>query len=133
MSLELSRVASDYIGVPFVEHGRTPEGWDCYGLVYYLSRRYLHLNVPSYSLSYTDCDHADDAFAEHVGEWHGVQLADMQPGDVVVLNVEGLPTHCGLLLGDAGMLHCMHGRDTVRERIDSWHWSHRIAGAYRWT
>ncbi|HVQ51042.1 MAG TPA: NlpC/P60 family protein [Mycobacterium sp.] len=122
-----------YVGVPYLEHGRTPAGWDCYGLVYYLSRRYLHHAVPSYSLSYTDANSADDAFAEHVPEWQRLTVGEAEPGDVLVLNCIGLPVHCALVVGAGTMLHCMRGRATVLERFTSAAWSRRIEGAYRWT
>lgn len=133
MNLELSRACSDYVGVPYVDHGRTPAGWDCYGLVYYLSRRYLHHGVPSYSLAYTNPDSANDAFAEHCPEWHRVEVAAVDLGDVLVLNLQGLPIHCGLVIDEDTMLHCMRGRETVIERFTSPAWRRRIEGAYRWT
>lgn len=125
--------AFDYVGVPYLEHGRTPARWDCYGLVYYLSRRYLHHNVPSYLLSYVDAESADGAFIEHLGEWQRVELPAVELGDVLVLTVVGQPTHCGLVVSDDAMLHCMRARDTVLERFASPAWARRIEGAYRWT
>jgi cell wall-associated NlpC family hydrolase len=132
MNPGLSPVVSKYVGVPYVEHGRTPAGWDCYGLVYYVSRKHFHYNVPSYLLSYASADTAQDAFAEHVGEWRSIPMDESQPGDVVILYVAGLPIHCGLLVGDGLMLHCMRGRQTCLERVDSLQWNRRIEGAHRW-
>ena len=76
---------------------------------------------------------AHGAFIEHAAEWRRIERDQLEPGDVLVLKVLGLPIHCGLVLGAETMLHCMRGRDTVKEQFTSFAWARRIEGAYRWT
>lgn len=46
--------ASDYIGLPFADHGRTREGADCWGLVRLVYAEVFNLALPSYASTYTD-------------------------------------------------------------------------------
>lgn len=41
-----------YIGIPFKEHGRDINGWDCYGLIYYILKKEFNINIPSYVDNY---------------------------------------------------------------------------------
>ena len=136
MSLAPSPAFSEYVGVPYVDHGRSPEGWDCYGLVYYISRHVLGLPVPSYLNAYPDaedCPHVRSAIEYHAKEWREVQRGEIAQGDTLVFNICGMPIHCGLAFSRELMLHCLAGHETVFDRIDGARWRSRIAGVYRWT
>jgi len=118
-----------------VDHGRGPDGWDCYGLVYYLNNFILRRPVPSYFDAYpsaVDESHVQSAILYHSREWVEVELADIQRGDTLVFNVMGLPIHCGLAMNSTQMLHCLTGRETVVESFRAPTWNKRIAGVYRW-
>lgn len=126
---------SKYVGVPYVDRGRGPDGWDCYGLVYYVNNFHLGRPVPSYWLSYpsaTDDDHVQSAIAYHCREWVEVERGDIAVGDTLVFNLHGLPVHCGIVYDAGRMLHCLAGRETVLERFDSYAWTKRLQGVFRW-
>lgn len=135
MSHAHSQAFSKYVGVPYIDHGRGPEGWDCYGLVYYLNNFVMRRPVPSYFDSYPsalDDDHVVSAIAYHCREWTEVPREQIATGDTLVFNITGLPVHCGLVFDAGRMIHCLKGHETVIESFDSYAWNKRIAGVYRW-
>jgi cell wall-associated NlpC family hydrolase len=124
-----------YIGIPWVDMGRTFDGWDCYGLVYCVSRHDLGLIVPSYVLGYTSSMHDEsvcEALRFYSQEWANVTGEQREVGDVLVFNLGGIPVHCGLVVEPGLMLHCLKGRETVLEQYSTAAWRSRIEGVYRW-
>ncbi len=127
---------SKYVGVPYVDHGRGPDGWDCYGLYYYVSREHYGVEVPAYSTAYptSDSQYRDAAVSAAIrakaGAWQ--RVAEPVPGDGIVFNLAGQPLHCGIVIGDGIMLHCLRGRGTAIEEFRTASWVKRIEGYYRW-
>jgi cell wall-associated NlpC family hydrolase len=135
MSRALFRDVSDYVGVPYLDHGRTPAGWDCYGLVYWLNSERLGRAVPSYSGRYSDAERVTEVSSllrDEMRAWRAVARDALEPGDTLVFTLGGEPLHCGLALDGAVMLHCLRGRNTVREPFDGMAWARRLVGVYRW-
>lgn len=124
--------AARYVGAPFHERGRDPEGWDCWGLVHYVLREQFGIDVPSYADEYhavaerTAIAAAIDKFG---AGWTRVDAP--AAGDVALFRVLGLPLHVGLVVDPPLMLHCQKGVDTVLERYDTSIWSNRLLGIYR--
>jgi len=122
-----------FIGVPYVSGGRDPGGWDCWGVVHYVSRHVFDRELPSYA-DYNDASERDEVGPifqrEALVDW--LPVSEEQPGDVVVFRILGLPTHCGLVIDPPLMLHCLKGRATVLESYRALLWRNRIEGFYRW-
>jgi cell wall-associated NlpC family hydrolase len=121
--------------VPYRDKGRSPSGWDCWGLIYYLSRNYFGHNVPSYLDCYESAQAEDSvtrAIRINSKDWRNVDAEQEVPGDVVILKLAGHPIHAGLVVEPGWMLHCMEGRGTVRECYLSNAWRNRIEGIFRW-
>jgi cell wall-associated NlpC family hydrolase len=136
MSQEPSKVYSKYVGVPYLDKGRTPDGWDCYGLYVFLLNEIFGLKVNPYNEIYTTAD-ADleviAAIATQKRHWQRIELQDAQEGDGIVFNLAGHPLHCGYIIERGVMLHALKGRNTCIERYDTSGWNRRIEGIYRWT
>ena len=123
---------NDYIGIPYAARGRTRAGLDCWGLVCLVYREQFGIELPAIDAEYDPAD--GNAVARLVGgplsdDWH--EVADPQPGDVVLCRVLGYPSHIGIVLDACHMLHARERHQVVVERIDSGGWKHRIAGFYR--
>tara|TARA_Y100000310_G_scaffold105788_1_gene104326 strand:+ start:586 stop:993 length:408 start_codon:yes stop_codon:yes gene_type:complete len=126
---------NQYVGVPYVEHGRSTAGWDCWGLLCAVYRDQLQIELPSYSTRYTDTiDNIDSAgiggaFAEEVADWQVVE----EPAvfDAVWCRMVGIECHVGVYVGSGIMLHALSGCDTCLVRIDMTGWRRRVQRCYR--
>jgi cell wall-associated NlpC family hydrolase len=111
-------------------------GWDCFGLVrYILQKEFGLVDIPSYSLAYSDAsdhDSAYGAFDYHKREWMPIDRGSEKCGDVVVLSIHSHPIHCGLVVEPDIMLHCLAGHETALEHYLGLKWKNRIEGFYRW-
>ena len=128
--------ASRYVGIPFKDHGRGPDGVDCWGLVRMVYRNHLDVDLPEYAGDYVSAHEAREVAALVAGErlgWTPVPIGRERPMDVVLLRVMGHPTHVGVVVEPGVFLHCLRGMDTVLESYRSAAWRKRLEGFYRWT
>lgn len=118
---ELASHALGYLGVRYRYGGSSPEsGFDCSGLVGYVSRQVLGLNLPR---------RAEEI--SQVGEQIG--LDDLEPGDLVFYNtLRRKFSHVGIYLGDGRFVHSPSAGGKVRiENMSMSYWKHRFNGARR--
>lgn len=124
---------SNYIGKPYID-----KQYDCYGLIrdVYLNELLIELNP--YGFLYASSGNTEesaDAIKEVTQNDHGwvkVGKDDLQQFDVILFSVLGFVSHVGLYINDGLFLHCMKGRHTAIERLDSDQWANRYYGAVRW-
>lgn len=128
--------ATDYIGLPFADHGRTRDGVDCWGLVRLILAEQFGIIVPSYDGTYrhtTDRGDLDHLISrERAFAWSEVHPGTERAGDVVLLRCLGAACHVGLVLAAGVMIHAEVGLNTVLDRYDSTRWQARVIGIYRW-
>ncbi|WP_299454971.1 C40 family peptidase [uncultured Pigmentiphaga sp.] len=118
---DLAVYALNYLGVPYRRGGASPEdGFDCSGLVSYVSRAVLGLHLPR---------RAEEM--SRVGE--PVKLSELQPGDLVFYNtLRRKFSHVGIYLGEGRFVHSPASGGVVRvERMDIAYWKKRFNGARR--
>ncbi len=119
--------ASQYVGTPFVEHGRDPaKGWDCWGLLCFVYREHLGIELPDFDGDYENTDDVAAIaalFDRGLSDWTDVPESEVLPFDGVLVLMLGRPSHCAVALGDGRMLHALHGSDTTILRLRShlWH------------
>jgi cell wall-associated NlpC family hydrolase len=121
------------IGIPYKFHGRTKDGVDCLGIVQLFYRKFFNISIPEYLYSHANenesCETTITA-GQFDGNWKPV--TDLQYGDMLVFRIKGRPTHVGVYLGNNEFLHCLAGRMSCIERLDSLTWRNRLVGAHRW-
>ena len=126
--------AGQYIGLPFVEHGRSIYGLDCWGLVRLVMFEKFNLVLPDYSKEYSNTYSKSEISAlikrENV-KWHEIHAGKEKLGDIIVLRMRGEPMHIGLVLGDSRMLHIERHVNSAIEPYNNNRWKDRIVGFYR--
>lgn len=118
---ELAAYALNYLGVRYRLGGSSPEaGFDCSGLVTYVSREVLGLQLPR---------RAEEI--SRVGD--PIDIGDLQPGDLVFYNtLRRKFSHVGIYLGDGRFVHSPSSGGVVRvESMDMAYWKKRFNGARR--
>lgn len=125
-----------YIGIPFLDRGRSFEGLDCWGLVRLFYLEELGIELPSYADEYQGTtEYAKLSELVHRGKndgnWNAVSTGDEQPGDVILLRVAGSETHIGVVLGNGMMLHAERKTGVIAETYRGLLWRSRVSGFTR--
>lgn len=118
---ELAAQALDYLGVRYRMGGSSPDtGFDCSGLVAYVTRQVLGLNLPRRSEEMS-----------RIGQT--IEQSELQPGDLVFYNtLRRKFSHVGIYLGDGRFVHSPSSGGVVRvENMDMSYWKNRFNGARR--
>lgn len=114
--------AKKYIGRPYEENG-------CYKFVREILENEFNVFPPNYQIEDAN---KSGAFAHGLTDDCWFAVATPRCGDVVLLKLNGLPLHCGLVVEPGRMLHVMcDGSCSCVERYDSPRWANRVAGFYR--
>ena len=133
--------ARQFLGVPFAHQGRSRAGLDCLGLLLVTAQAAeitfegmatAQLAVPNYGVR------PDTAMLRQQLDRFLVPIAKetRAPGDIVLLQVQGLPQHLAMLsdyplAGELGMIHAYApARKVVEHRYDE-AWQRNTVGCYR--
>jgi len=124
------------IGTPYLDHGRTREGVDCYGHVF-LEYQEAGIDLPSFSSQYPDPLSKDretiaGLICGNILLFNEVHEEDAEPLDVILFKVFGVPSHVAIFDKPNWMRNVDTNAGVVRERYDSPRWGSRIVGFYRY-
>jgi cell wall-associated NlpC family hydrolase len=98
------RWCEKYVGLPFVDHGRTMDGVDCWGLVRIVMKNERNIDLPSYGeISATELLTVTKTISTEANRepWHTVKKP--QTFDVVLMR--GKPLHVGIMVSNTQVLH----------------------------
>jgi cell wall-associated NlpC family hydrolase len=128
-----------YMGIPFLEGGRTRQGADCYGLArLVLAERFgIVLPIDPAGARLRGMDRAaKDGLAGRIvaarGAWCDVPRGAVKPGHGILLRVEGRPFHVGLVVNDRAFLHTEPHAGAQIEGWDTPRWADRVLGFYEY-
>lgn len=125
---------NEYIHIPFKEHGREPDGCDCWGLARVIYKEKLGIELPTL-LDYKntkDSRAIADLYEEEHKEWENIPIGQEKEFDILVFKILGLPTHIGVVINKGMMIHCEYGSGThITEYSKDIQWKKRLAGVYR--
>src|SRR5690606_31019441 len=117
------RRAFALLGTPYRWGGNSPDrGFDCSGLVGYIYRTTLGIDLPRIS--------RDQARAgEQVSD-----RADMAAGDLVFFGRRGRVDHVGIYIGEGKFVHApSRGKDVMVSSLDEGYWGNKFMQARRLT
>lgn len=122
--------ADEYVGIPYRFHGIEKDGLDCLGLVRMVYRDKLGVAINTETVSReTNLQFVSDIFQRYAKAWN--KVGSPREFDVVLLNVTGIPCHCGIMIDAGRFLHVMSGGYSCVEASTSMKWARRIEGFYR--
>jgi cell wall-associated NlpC family hydrolase len=101
LAAEVVGTAHKYLGVPYVYGGKSPRGFDCSGLMWYVFRQH-GIRLPDSSWKQATVGRA-------------VDRDDLLPGDLVFFQSNGRVGHVGLYIGDGTMIHAPGKGKRVRK------------------
>ncbi|MGZ9811292.1 C40 family peptidase [Pseudoroseicyclus sp. H15] len=124
--------ASAYVGLPWLERGRTAAGVDCWGLAGLVYGLELGIELPSYAGDYVsphELVELDRLISAGREDW--LPVADPQPFDLLLFRRSHFDSHVGICVTPRAMLHatstdCSKIVDPTGPR-----WAPRFTGAFR--
>lgn len=126
--------AARYQQLTFEDKGRG-ETVDCWGLVQRVYRDEFGIELPSYTEGYETTTDREEISAmirrEGAASWAAVAMPEARAGDVLLLRIEGMPAHVGVVLDAPRFLHAIKGAGVVVDRWDALLWKRRVLGCYR--
>lgn len=124
---------NDYVGIPYVEKGRDKNGLDCWGLVRLVYREQYNIDIPSFAEDYESYDEKHIQELILIGKENWTKVDTPEIGDAILLRINGLYMHVGVVISENQFIHVREGQDTVIERFDTGTWKHRVEGFYKYT
>lgn len=122
---------SEYVGIPFVDAGRTKDGCDCWGLVRLVLQEQFCKTLPAFD----DYERATHDVSERIVETGRLELPivkidDPQEGDIALYRLNDGRWHVALYIGNGEILHTNRGTDSVIEKTDCPRLYKKLEGYY---
>jgi hypothetical protein len=118
LGMEVAKTAHQYIGTPYKFGGRSPKGFDCSGLVWYIYQQY-GVDLP-------------DSSSKQSGVGQKIAKNELVPGDLVFFQTKGRIHHVGVYVGGGKMIHAPgRGKKVVKVNFRDKYYQQHFALARR--
>lgn len=125
----------DIIGAKFVDGGRGPDCFDCWGLTREVFKRF-GVELPDYNIGAFECAKVGHEIMKHVtaarngGEkWREV-TNPVVPSLVVIRNHPKFTNHCGVFVGNGKFIHTLEKTNAIISDVNSPIWKTKIVGFF---
>lgn len=122
-----------YIGIPYKDAGDDENGLDCWGLVRLVYKNEFNIELPSFKQTRLDAYDIRSAIIDEYKQDGWTEIAEPSPGAVVLVRVQGLPIHTGVMVDKTKFLNILPGANCVIADITDSRWRNRIIGFYKYT
>lgn len=124
-----------YVGIPFKINGIDRNGLDCWHLIALVYKEKLGIELPLFNGLIED--HSITSLrriVKTINEWktRWIKVDKPQQFDVVLLRMNNLPCHIGIVVSKNKMLHVMKDIQSVVEDYTNFQWIHKIEGFYKY-
>lgn len=124
------RWAEKYVGLRFVDHGRTMAGVDCWGLVRLIMKDQCNIELPSYGeISATELIAVTKTIAQESNREPWQEVKTPKAFDVVLMR--GRPLHVGIMVSDKHVIHVEETTSSVLLPLTHNAIKHRLCGFRR--
>ena len=119
----------DLIGIPFVDGGRGPKGYDCWGCAQEVFKRY-GTSLPDYPVSAMDAKLIADKITEEQQKEFWKEIKEPMAPCLVVfkLSCNSWANHVGVYIGDGQFIHAYIHSGIVIDQLKKW--KNYIVGYY---
>lgn len=120
-----------FIGLPYEDLGRSPDGVDCWGLarLVYAS---VGIDLPSYAGGYASTqERAEIAGLIEGAKPQWIKVDDPRAFDLVTFRRGRLESHVGVVVEPGRMLHVTSAAPSCIERYSDDYWRARLTGFWR--
>ena len=129
---DVVKEAREWVDTPFRHQGRLKGvGCDCLGLI-----RGVYGNVYSPSILPKDRTNYGIEIVVDLNKHLrkvAVEVAEREPGDLILMKFSSQPTHMGIYVGDDRMIHAYSSVGRIVEHRISSQWKKRIVSIWRMT
>jgi hypothetical protein len=95
-----------YVGLPYLDHGRDRKGLDCWGLLRLIYQEQANIVLPTYSYDTAeDRETAARIIAGNEEPWYEIAEEDVLPLDAVLMKRAGVECHIGVITRRHYVLH----------------------------
>lgn len=126
-----------FLEIPWLRHGRTRMGADCWGVIALWFSEHLGIDLPSYIADMAvigeNPAERDALIRREALDWPEVTRAESRLHDVVLMRSGRFVLHVGVMINSEFMLHSEgpEGRFPVVQRVDDPAILRRVIGFYR--
>lgn len=121
-----------YIGLRYLDNGRTESGVDCWGLARLFYKQEYDIDLPSYSEEYSGGTDARILQVVELYRDNWEESTQPEAGDLCLFNMLGEPMHVGVYVGNNKFLHSRSGSDSVIESLSNLKWKNRFVAFYKY-